>query len=440
MDDVFAQREALARRQRLLAVLGQQAQQAPIVGDTGIGQLLAKLATSYVLKEKNSAIDQGMADNRGVYGQQLGQEIQKYLQQRQGGIDEGPLPTEGPSAGMGPGAPVETQANPRAAVAAALASRFPEMQRMGALDMTQLGKQELETFGNPVTERGPNGLIAVQYGNRGTRRPVGGAQPFEKPLVVNEQIVDPGTAPGTSFKTQYKDPESIGGDLYQREDRPGGQLRKLDNAPKVSLTNVGNSIQRGQRAGMEKWAELAGKTVTELADNARQSVKLISSINQMEALHGAGVSGGPAANVETFVTNLANSAGIPVDRNKLANNETFASEATKAWAAMMQANGGARGLVKEESDKIAQSLPSLLQSSQGQAQILRVMRMKAQQDITDAQTAQKEYAAALTAEDPQLFTFGLGRAQLPNPTPQAPPPGGVGGAGPAPTVSNWPGR
>lgn len=426
MADVFADAESIARRRALLAAMNGQAQQSPIVGDTGLGQALAKLGTAWITSRGQRKLDTAAGENRTAYAQQLGQEIQNYLSQRQGG--EGPLPTSGPSAGMGPGE--EVQANPRAAVAMAMASRFPELQRVGTADMAQLGKQELETFGEPKTELDPTSgkLVLYRYGNRGGRQLVQGGVPFETPQYVNGQLVDP-SKPRADFRSQWADETLPNGSAVQRESGTG-KLDMVDKAPKVSLSNIGNPIVKGQNAGMEQWAKDAGAAVKAMTDGARQSVKMLSSINQMEALHGAGVSGGVTGNAETFMMNLANVAGIPVNQSKLANNETFASEATKAWAAMMQANGGARGLVKEESDKIAQSIPSLLQSPQGQAQIMKVMRAKAEQDIAEAKKAQSEYANALTAQDPRMFTFGLSGAQLPNTTPQGAVPGGVGGQPP----------
>jgi hypothetical protein len=229
---------------------------------------------------------------------------------------------------------------------------------------------------------------------------------------------------------------TIGGDLYE-VNQSTMQLKKLDNAPKVNVNVPVGVTVAGQKAGYEEWSKKAAQTVTELSESARQSTKLITQLQQLESLTQGGTNMGPAADAATFIQGLANTAGIKVDPAKLNNSQAFNSVATQAWAALMQQNGGARGLVKEESEKLAQSLPSLVQTPQGRAQITRVLRQAAEQNIKDAQRANAEYGKALQSQNPGDFTFGLSATQLPQSGPMPPAPGSVTPGNQKPIVKNW---
>lgn len=426
MADIFADAESLKRRRALLDAMTQQNMQSQIQGggNYGLGQALAKIGTAWTLKNKAGKLEEESSANREAYNKGLGGEVDKYLTTRQGGQVNLPGPTEdgSPLTGQMPG-------DPRAAIVAAMTSRFPEMQGLGKMELANLGKQEQETFGNPVTERGPDGkLVSVQYGNKGTRRPVQGAVPFEKPMVVNEQLVDPATPPGTDFRTTYNQPESINGDLYQREARPGGPLKKLDNAPKVSVGVGGPVIHAGQKKISEAWATKATEDVQAMAESARGSVKLLSQLNQLEQSGRAGVLSGPTATPAMFLSGLAKSLGVPINEAQLANSQTFDAAATAAWQDMIKQAGGNRGVVKEEAQRIMVMVPQLVQSPQGRAQITAYLRQAAQENIKDAQTAQKQLGEALYTDDPRKFTFGLSEAQIPR---TAPLPAAPGAATPA---------
>lgn len=421
--DPIAKIERAQRRRKLLEAMEQQNISAPIVGsDSGyaLGQALTKLGTAAVLRESGKDVDNREIEGKHAYNQQLSAAVKSFMEKSQGapGMHELAPGLAGPQV-----PPIE--ADPQAAIIEAMTSRLPEMQGLGKAQMMAQLQREKENFQNPITVMGPDGKPQlVQFGNRGSARPIQGMQPTPEVMAVGNRVVnklDP-TQVKADFSEQWSEPFSQGGDLYQRN-LGSGQIRKLDNASKVNVNTSVSPIIQGQKAGMGEWAKLAGQAVSEMAANARQSVQTMSSLNQMEELNKSGLNTGPLATPAGFVQGLAHSVGIPIDTAKLSNSQAFESEATRAWAAMMQANGGARGLVKEESEKIAASLPSLTQSPEGRAKIIAVLRMKAEQDIKDAQTASKEYSSALQSDDPAKFTFGLGQAQLPNTQPRPAVPG-----------------
>lgn len=332
--------------------------------------------------------------------------------------------------------------NPRKAAISALTSGLPALARLGQSDLEALAKSQM-TLKDWLSVPGASLVGRVAAGS--TNNP-GLLAPETKYTTINDQLFDitdrgPG-APGDGkpqlrldARKKWGMPFDMRGDLYVNETGTG-DLKKLDNSPNVRIgnTTIGGD---GQKAGIKELAELGAKTVAELNAGARAAAQSLSTLRQIEASTDAGVLQGPTANFGIFMGQLAKSAGLRVDEAKLANSETVQSEVTRLWASTMAANGGARGLVKEESDRIANSLPSLIQTPEGRREIIKVMRMKAEQDIQIAQQAQKEFARAVTSGNFEEFTFGLGGAMYPQPAvdprpaqPGLRPPG-------RPTVSNW---
>lgn len=436
LDFAAAQAAMLRRRQVAQALLAQSAQ--PLQGQMvsghyvppsklqGLAQLLSGLAGGKMEKDldakeqelskgKKAALEKGLAD---------------YVDLRMGSPDQpmGPPTLEG-EFGLQPG----TKANPRLAAIRAVASQMPELRQLGMMDLQALGKQEQETFGTtPI--RTQDGRTVV-LGNRGGLKEVPVKLP-EEFITVGDRVLPKSnpTAPVADFSKTFTELKYIDGDLYQKSS--DGKWNKLDNAPKV---NVGAPrINLGQRKIVESWAKAAVDTVNDLATSARGSVKLLGTLNQLEASAKAGVQGGPLAPAGVWIAGLAEQLNVPVDKAKLANSQTFDAAAISAWQDMIAAAGGNRGVVKEEAARIAQMVPQLTQSPQGRAQITAFLRQAAQQQITDAQTAQKELADALNADNPALFTFGLSGAQLPRTGGLPAAPGAASPSGkPQPVVRNW---
>lgn len=142
--DVISQGEDIDRRRKLIAALQQQSMGAPIVGNTGLGQALAKIATAYLTSKGQAGLAQESAANQGAYNAQLGAETNSYLD-RYAGKKGGTLSPNQAGALLNndqdPGIlPEPVKADPREAVVRALTSRLPEMQKLGQAGMAQLQK------------------------------------------------------------------------------------------------------------------------------------------------------------------------------------------------------------------------------------------------------------------------------------------------------------
>ena len=421
--DVLAEAQGLARRQKLLDAMQQKAMSPEIRGNAaqGIAQLLSSLGTTWLLKSAQEDQVGKLKENEATRLASLQQNLGAFFDKSQGRSGETMSDADAMNLMQNDVAPQlaePVKANPREAVVQAMASQHPELQAIGKVGMAELMKQgQKPGFKDHMTQDGS----MVRVYDSGEIKPLGN---FAKP------------------KDQWSEPYAIQGvdgkPLMVKRNLATNEVDVVDKAPKVTATasSSSSSLTKGQNAGMEQWAKLAAKTVEDMSTTARSSQGTLRTLGQLEKINESGVPGGPMANASVFLQNLGQQVGVPIDPTKLANAEDFNSLATQAWMSFMNQAGGARGLVKEESEKIANALPSLLQSPAGRAQVIRTMRAVAEQNIADARESQKQFGAALRAEDPGMFTYGLSNTQ----TPQTPnsldiPRPAAGGA--APRVKNW---
>lgn len=270
--DYVAEQEAIKRRQKLLEAMQAQSMQAPIVGNTGLGQALAKIATSYVQGNRLNELDQQSQDNSRASQADLASQLKDYLETTQGkkgtNISEGP-PTEatfntGDNAILG--VPDQfvggTPADPKAAVLKALASQHPEMKAIGAS-----GYKEL----TPRVEKVGDKLIEVALGK--DPRVLGS---YSKPIVVGNQGFDINGAtpqPVIDAREKYGPVEKVAdgpsGPVFgQREPSTG----KVHFAP--GGVNVNNS--QNQTNALEK---VLVEKIPGVLDSARKEA--LSAQNQI---------------------------------------------------------------------------------------------------------------------------------------------------------------
>lgn len=382
--EVTAQLQALERRKQMAQMLQQQAMQGrptEMLGTHASRQSplggIARALTAGIAGNTLQGLDK---ESAGIVGGHQQQQIQNM--QQLGGL---PLKDRIARALSMPG--MQQQA----------------MEWMKALDS--------ETFSDTAAVIGPDGQPkGVRQGNRGST--LDAPLPFKSPIMANDQAIDPYT---TQKKADFRDQWKFAGSLpgvgpVQQSDT--GKLDEVGKSPKVSVGGA-QTIIKGQNAGAAEWAKLAGQDVQEMAKSARGAVKMLGTLNQLEASGKAGIFSGPAATPQTWVAGMLRSMNLPVDEAKLANSQTFEAASISAWQDMIAQAGGNRGVVKEEAARIAQMVPQLTQSPEGRAQLTAFLKQAAQQSIADAEKAQKEYAEAIHADDPRKFTFGLSGAQLP---------------------------
>jgi hypothetical protein len=422
--------EALARQAKLAEIMHAQGLQVPThtdqVGGVAIQRSpmegIAKVLQAYMGRKNIETVD----DKRRALGDRYNADLRTGIDQLITGMSTQPgtqpaVQGNNQSAYVPPQEMDAAGANQakRDAILKAIGSGHPVMQQLGMSYLTSMQKDTL-TAKDLLPHAAPSAIPGmVKHGTAGFKakkeiKEIGGV------------AYDPDTLEVVKLGEAY-DPKkviTINGDTYQVNPSTN-KLEKMDNAPKVHVgVSPTTVMNHGQKKLSEAWAASAVKTVEEMSAKARAANEMLGLLNEMEQLTQAGTHAGPMADAASFMAGLAQQAGIKVDANKLANSQTFASEGTRAWAALMQSMGGARGLVKEESEKIASSLPSLLQTPQGRAQIMAVMRRAAQQQVADAALANQQLGEAMNSDDPTKFSFGLKGAQLPMTAPVTATPGG----------------
>lgn len=430
--DVFAQREALARRQKLLDAMSAGNMQAPIVGNTGLGQALAKIGTTFLLMKAGEKNDAASAENSKAYQSGLGQELSNYMARHSGTPGQTLLDDQAANLmfnDQDPGKLAEpVKADPRAAVVAALTSRFPEMQRLGQTEFSQLTKRE-----QPLSQKDILGLSGFDPQSRLLAALSGDPTklaPEKEFMNVDGRVVDKRnpTQIAADYRETFGPKYILNGDVYQDDSR--GKSAKLDNAPKVTVNNSTNVMTAGQKAGMEQWAKGAANTVEKLGEQARSAVGALTSLDQLEKLSNAGTFTGPTSGGAMWLGQLANAAGMKVDANKLSNSEAFNSIAADAAQKIIGQYGGNRGVTKEEAEQIRMIVPQLTHSPQARQQLSGILRGMAQRSVDDYQKANAAFNSAIKADDPTLFNFGP--TMLPNTQPVPAQPAPQAGSGAAP--------
>ena len=236
--DYVAEQEAIARRRKLLEAMQVQNLQAPIVGNTGMGQALAKIATAYVQGKKSDSLNQQSQDNSKASQADLANQLKDYLETTQGkkgtNISEGP-PTEetfntGNNAILGVpdqfvgGAP----ADPKAAVLKAMASQHPEMKAIGASGYKELMPQVKEIDGQ-----------LVKYNGMGTEPPkVLGS--YRKPVAMADQFWDTNGA----VPQRIADGREQYGPVGKVADGPAGPVfgQQAQGTGKVNFAPAGTNV------------------------------------------------------------------------------------------------------------------------------------------------------------------------------------------------------
>ncbi|QGH72953.1 MAG: hypothetical protein [Siphoviridae sp. ctdEk19] len=223
---------------------------------------------------------------------------------------------------------------------------------------------------------------------------------------------------------------TIGGDLYQRT---ATGLKKLDNAPKT--TNVLNAGQAFEPTYLRERGKQKAEMVDVVVKTARGARELLPNLTYLEQLNQKTSVTGPLAEFNMAVATLAQSVGLPIDKEKLGADQAYNSQINKLiMDAFATTPGGARGFTEKETEMLKQSFPHIKQSPQARHQVLQVLKTKALRDIQLGKEVEAEERRLYGDKLPQ-FDFGYSGGQpgtseppeLPQPAP----------AGVQPKVLRW---
>lgn len=239
----------LARRRKLLEVLGQQSAAAPIVGNTGMGQALAKMLTQVLLDKQDSKLSDEFRAGSDKYGLELGRESGNYIDTMQG---KPAKPFEIPANEMdqesttGMGGAVAP--NPKAAIVAAMTSRMPEMQALGKAGMAGVQKQQL----NPLDILKLDGFDPKSRVTAAMTGQIAGLTPKQSEHVINNKLIrsngSDAPAEAGSYGPVYGEVGNVGTDpqtgkpIVGQKELETGKVAFAPTGTTVNVDTKGNNI------------------------------------------------------------------------------------------------------------------------------------------------------------------------------------------------------
>ena len=360
-------------------------------GGGGIGDAIGKIAGAYFGQKEQAGIDTARGELAGRQAEGLRTAVNNYQTTRDGSPES--LGAQ-PGDGVGPVNQLPAVApDPRRAAIEAITSSFPQLQEIGKSDLKDaLTPKDIFAIPGATLDSRQKAALAGKIGGLQATpniQTVGGvAFDANNTKAGPIQLV----APGAEKLVERK------GSTYQVS--PTTQdYTALDKAPKISVT--ANVTTKGTSVLAEKLAEIAAKDFSLSAEGAQSAKRSLDSIAKLRSLGSTFT--GPSADGAVFVSGVANSLGISVDKQKLANSQTFESESAKIWLEAVNAAGGSRGLVKEESDRIARSVPSLVHSPEGREQLIKFIEDRAAKTLSVANEKRKAIIKAGNSDNPGSY-------------------------------------
>lgn len=404
--------EDLRRRQAVLDALQQQAmkplspvQVGGMAAAPGWGAAIAGALLPFVAERKSKALGK----EREVLAQRRAEETRQGFEQfdktSKGGWNE--------VAGGEAGPPQFVAGDRRKAIFDALAARSPMLRQFAAAQLANEGKDQLT-----VKDLLPHasGKSIPDMLARGTA----GFKPKADYKEVGGILYDPDELTAVELGGAKPQQTVINGDLYELNPSTG-QLKKLDNAPKISTNvSVGGPVIAGQKAGSEAYFKGAAGKVEALGNQAGQASNVKQTIAEMRNLDSQGIFSNVTSGPATFLTNLGEAVGVQVDAKKLGNTETFNALTTDLWQGLVSKFGGNRGVTKEEALEIKKMLPLATSSPQARQQLYSILENVADRQIKQYQTADKAFSEAVYQDDPRVFSGGF--TDVYNPAPNQPAP------------------
>lgn len=383
---------------------------------------LAKVAQAYFAGKSVEGIEGQQKELGSRYKADLQSSIQHLMDGMNPATTTPEIQGNNPSAYVPPQqlSPADVQAKQRQAILDAFGSNIPVVQGLASSLLAQQSKGAIT----------PAALLPYQKTGSIPKLIAQGTAGFDpKPNVkeVNGVVYDPDTlkivqlGDGTPPKQI-----TINGDLY--EVNPSTmQLRKLDNAPKI--TNNTRVTVPVNVQGESEFAKILGggnaKQLLAAKEAKVESQRQIAAMQQLEALDAKGVYSGPSAKPAMFMGSLAEGMGFAVDRKKLENSQAYQGE---LMAQMQQYLSGslARSTTDKDAEILMAPLPQLMNSPEGRAALRRQIIARATEKIQYADQLQQNL-------EKQFPDLGRLNSVVPGVVPSPGRPDAPG----KPSVSNW---
>ena len=373
--DFETEADAIKRKQAIADALQQSALQPmqmptqPGVKLSGVN-VLAKLLEGYVARKKSDEVKADRAALSQRYGDELKSGIEQYYKTMQG--------YETPSMALAPnedGSPqmVKVPGDRKKAIFDALASNHPVLRDLALSQLKEEGKNQL-TPKDLLSIATPESVLA-NIANPAAWKPKRELKAFAPGEVLLDAAGNYATPGNPSGQPPFS-LQTIGGDLYQVS--PTG-LKKLDNAPKVNVTNT---INTGDNALMKKLGESTADLINAARTGKQQAQQMMFTADRLEKLNKEGVFSGPTANIATTLGAFAQTLGVPVDQEKLGRSEQYNAILAQQVAKVLTAGSGVgRSMTDEDRKRFEQQFPQLISTPQGRQQIIEMLRNSAAQDV-----------------------------------------------------------
>ena len=370
--DFAARSAALERRRQLAQTMlqsGLTPRQGQMVGPhfvapgwAGALSQIAQVAGGHFMGKQ---VEQDQAALNKDYQSGLAEGLEKYLRTREGtpgGVMNEQQVSDLMLNDKAPELAEPVKADPRRAVIEAMTSQFPELQKIGQMEL-----------GAMLKPKGRDPSMIKEAGGR--FYDLSSGQPVE--IGGNE----------------FGGIEVINGDTYQRG--PGGKLFKLDNATKVSTVVNNNPTQ----AGLKKYQEAVGESLAPggksrvAAEQAQEG--LTASVEALQAVND-GARMGIAQPAMQVVRKLGAELGI-------ANAETAPTDALSAALkqSVFKDLGGLGAQISDADRKFVTEFSGDLTTDTGALKRMLAIRIAAQ--IKKVNAHNKNVAAfGRTAEDPNF--------------------------------------
>lgn len=299
MYDIDAE-EAALKRQLAIAEAMQLQGMAPSGGtETAAGgvaiqksplEAVAKIAQAYFANKQIQSLD----DKQRQLGERNRQDMRSELERYFTTIEGGNATIPGGEGTDAYGGQINYKPDPRKAVLEAMTSRHPGMQQIGTAQMKSLSAGQM----TPKDFLGLSGydpksrVLAAQGGG------VAALTPEKKPpLAVGGMLIDPDTMTVMQANGPLPQQVNIKGDLYEINPTTK-QLKKLDNAPKVTVTN---NIPKGESKFDEAFGTAEGKRVSEAIQLRPMQLDGVEAIANGRELLKQGIHTGITANLQKDV-------------------------------------------------------------------------------------------------------------------------------------------
>lgn len=290
-------------------------------------------------------------------------------------------------------------------------SNDPALQQLGLAMMKNQGENAI-TPKDLLAYSDPEALPGL------VKEGISGFRPKQREMKeVGGVLYDPKTM--TTVRLNGSGPEtlSIGGDLYERNPSTG-QLKKLDNAPKVNV-RVNNQTQMGP-GGYQQAYEIARGQAQGGVDAKRMEAAIeglsaananLQQLAQLEEASKQPYFSGAFADQRLAAEKMAQSLGLPVDAKKIANTEQLAT--LSAQNVLEKAKNMKGALSDKDVEFLSRSTPGQLSSPEGLRAIIRASRK-----VTLAEAKKhQETIEALSGESRQMNlpagNFSAGSPTLP---------------------------